>query len=84
MTLFIAAIISLLVIWLVFKPILELVAYERWVNYELWEKVYKLRVIREFYPQFKNVSYNELNSSYGVEQLYNSVGKSYRRNRSNS
>jgi hypothetical protein len=67
-------------IWQVFKPILQLVAYERWANYELWEKVYKLRVIREFYPQFKNVSYDEINRTYGIDYLYNSVGKSYRRN----
>ncbi len=65
----------------IIAPTVEYCSYQRWKEYDTWEKVYKIRMIREFYPQLRELCYSDIDKQFGVEQLYDTIGKLYLKNR---
>lgn len=76
MIIFTSCLVSYLLLSQVFRPILENIERKKLEYEKLWEKIYKIRLVRGFYPQFKEVSYDELERKYGVDNIFQTIGQS--------
>lgn len=72
---------SILVIKEIFSPTLRFLSWKEDEEFKEELRYYKLRVIRTFYPVLRNMSYDEINEKYGVNKVYDTVGRAYLRHR---
>jgi hypothetical protein len=75
MLVLIMAITSLLFWQFIIAPTMQYVQYKQYQSYKLHEKAYKLRVVRAFIPETAKLSLDEIEEQYGLNQLYDMVGK---------
>lgn len=65
----------------IFKPMLQYTTWKKRRQYEEDLRFYQLQVIRSFYPVLNSMSSEEINEKYGINKVYQSVGRAYLKSR---
>ncbi len=77
----ISLIFAVLVIREIISPTLQYLSWKEDEKFNEELKYYKLRVIRNFYPVLNKMSYDEINEKYGINRVYDTVGRAYLKQR---
>ena len=80
--LLISAIVTLLTVRYVFQPVLRANDQRKIKDQKLADTLFKLKAIWTFYPKLNKFTYQEIDSRYGANNLYNQIGKNCRSIRS--
>ena len=75
MVVLISLIVVPLVVWQIFLPTLSYLKMKQIRQYRLFEKAHKMKVIRAFIPAMHAYSLSEIEEKYGLDRLYNAVGR---------
>lgn len=74
---FVSGLVSILLALQVVRPVAQYNNWRRREEYDQEVRLYKLRVIRRFYPSLLGKSYDEIDRMYGVDRVYHTVGRNY-------
>ncbi len=72
---------SVLVIREIISPTLQYMSWKKDEEFKEELRYHKIKVIRNFYPVLNKLSYDEINEKYGINRVYDTVGRAYLKSR---